>query len=111
MLTTLFSLTDTVVDSDVLKRAYNERMRHKNNVDVTNNYYENSLRRLNGSMIKLLTSNGRLLVSAYNPSVNDFLRKTIKDNQLEYEDIREFCTEYLQIAKLFPEYIRNIIYA
>jgi len=72
LLTTLFSLTDTVVDSDVLKRAYNERMRHKNNVDVTNNYYENSLRRLNGSMIKLLISNGRLLVSAYNPSVNDF---------------------------------------
>lgn len=109
LLTTLFSLTDTVVDSDVLKRAYNERMRNKNNVDVTNNYYENSLKRLNGSMIKLLTSNGRLLVSAYNPSVNDFLRKTIKDNQLEYEDIREYCTEYMQIAKLFPEYIRNII--
>ena len=84
-------------------------MRNKNNVDVTNNYYENSLKRLNGSMIKLLTSNGRLLVSAYNPSVNDFLRKTIKDNQLEYEDIREYCTEYMQIAKLFPEYIRNII--
>jgi len=109
LLTTMFSLTDTIVKSDILKRAYNERIKNIPNLDVTQNYYENSLRRMNGSMIKLVDKENQVWVGAANPSVNDFLRETLIRNSLEYEDIKEHCTEYVQILKLFPEYIGELI--
>ena len=109
LLTTMFSLTDTIVKSDILNRAYNERIKNIPNLDVTQNYYENSLRRMNGSMIKLVDKENQVWVGAANPSVNDFLRETLIGNALEYEDIKEHCTEYVQILKLFPQYIGDLI--
>lgn len=108
-LTTMFSLTDTIVKGDILKRAYNERIKNIPNLDVTQNYYENSLRRMNGSMIKLVDKEDQVWVGAANPSVNDFLREILIKNSLEYEDIKEHCTEYVQILKLFPKYIGDLI--
>ena len=102
LLTTLFSLTDTIVMSDILERAYIERVKYMPNVDVTQNYYENALRRMNGSMIKLVDKDNQRWVGAANPSVNDFLRETLSNNPLEYEDIKVHCTEYIQILRLFP---------
>lgn len=109
LLTTMFSLTDTIVKSDILKRAYYERIKNIPNLDITQNYYENSLKRMNGSMIKLVDKEDQVWVGAANPSVNDFLREILLKNSLEYEDIKEHCTEYVQILKLFPEYIGDII--
>ncbi len=37
------------------------------------------------------------------------MRKTLIRNSLEYEDIKEHCTEYVQILKLFPKYIGDLI--
>ncbi|MBQ7841158.1 MAG: restriction endonuclease [Lachnospiraceae bacterium] len=109
LLTTMFSLTDTIVKNDILKRAYNERMKHRSGVDVTQNYYENALKRMNGSMIKLVDKDNQIWVGAANPSVNDFLREILFKNALEYEDIKEHCTEYIQILRLFPEYLEAAI--
>lgn len=109
LLTTMYSLTDTIVEGEVLKYAYNERIKNKPNLDVTQNYYENSLRRMNCSMVTLVDKNNQVWVGAANPSVNDFLRGMIKDNLLEYEDIKKHCTEYIQIQRLFPEYIGELI--
>ena len=109
LLTTMFSLTDTIIKGDILKRAYNERIKNMPNLDVTQNYYENSIRRMNGSMIKLVEKENQVWVGAANPSVNDFLREILKKNSLEYEDIKEHCTESVQISRLFPEYIVDLI--
>ena len=109
LLTTLFSLTDTIVKSDILKRAYIKRIKYISSVDVTQNYYENALKRMNGSMIKLVDKDNQIWVGAANPSVNDFLREILSNNSLEYEDIKEHCTEYIQIMRLFPTYIADVI--
>lgn len=110
LLTTMFSLTDTIIKEDILKRAYNERIKNMPNLDVTQNYYENSIRRMNGSMIKLVEKENQVWVGAANPSVNDFLREILKKNSLEYENIKEHCTECVQILRLFPEYIVDLIH-
>lgn len=64
---------------------------------------------MNGSMIKLVDKENQVWVGAANPSVNDFLREILIRNSLEYEDIKEHCTEYVQILKLFPQYIGDLI--
>ena len=64
---------------------------------------------MNGSMIKLVDKENQVQVGAANPFVNDFLRETLIRNSLEYEDIKEHCTEYVQILKLFPKYIGDLI--
>ena len=109
LLTTLFSLTDTIVMNDILKRAYNERIKYMPSIDITQNYYENALRRLNGSMIKLVDKENQVWVGAANPSVNDFLREILLSNCIEYEDIKEHCTEYIQVIRLFPEHMKYLV--
>lgn len=109
LLTTLFSLTDTIVANDVLKRAYNERIKCVTGIDVTQSYYENALKRLNGSMIRLVDRENQKWIGAVNPSVNDFLREKLSNNYIEFEDIRVHCTEYIQVKRLFPEYIKELV--
>lgn len=109
LLTTLFSLTDTIVMNDILKRAYNERIKYMPSLDITQNYYENALRRLNGSMVKLVDRENQVWVGAANPSVNDFLREILSSNYIEYEDIKEHCTEYIQVERLFPKHMKHLV--
>ena len=111
LLTTMFSLTDTLVKYNILQRAYNARVKELSGLDITQNIYENSLKRLNGSMIKLVDKGNEKWVGAVNPSVNDFLRKNIYNNNLEQEDIRKHCTEYAQILKMFPNSFEEYIYS
>ena len=51
-LNTLFSLTDTSIDSEVLKNCYNARIAKEQNIDSTKNAFDTVLGRLNQSMIK-----------------------------------------------------------
>jgi len=99
-LNTLFSLTDTSIDSEVLKNCYNARIAKEQNIDSTKNAFDTVLGRLNQSMIKITDNRGKKHISTINPSVNDFLKSTISNNIPETSTIINTATNILQIEKL-----------
>lgn len=74
-MTTLYSLTDTSIDAEALKRAFNYRLSNTMIVDTSKNIWEDVLKRLEGAFILILEKNGKKEIGVINLSVNDFLRR------------------------------------
>lgn len=110
-LTTLYSLTDTSIDENVVKRAFNYRLSNNTIADTSRNIWEDVLKRLEGAFIQIIEKNGKKEIGAINPSVNDFLREYLQKNDIEREYIRKNATEYEQIKRGFSENMEDIIRA
>lgn len=108
-LTTLYSLTDTSISEVAFKRAYNYRLSHTVMVDTSKNIWEEVLKRLEGAFIQIIEKNGRKEIGVINPSVNDFLKAYLQENDIERKNIRENATEYLQIKRGFAASMNDII--
>lgn len=74
LLTTLYSLTDTSIDENILKRAFNYRLCNNTIVDTSRNIWEDVLKRLEGAFIQIIEKNRKKEIGVINPSVNDFLK-------------------------------------
>lgn len=109
-LTTLYSLTDTSIDENRLKRAFNYRLRNTI-VDTSRNIWEEVLKRLEGAFIQIIDKNRKKEIGVINPSVNDFLREYLQKNDIERENIRKNVTEYEQIKRGFSESMEDIVQA
>lgn len=116
LVNTLFSLTDTTIDYDILKKAFNKRISNENDIDVIVDNFENTIKRLNKSMIKIIDKSNSKEVSVLNPSVNDYIKAMLEKNELEVMNIREALMYYEQLKKCYTdgeiftvitEYIRN----
>lgn len=99
-MTTLYSLTDVTVKSDILKRIFNERIKKENDIDITKDIFKEVLGRLNNSFITLYDNNGIKEIGVLNPSVNDYLRGYLKSNDPERQDIIENITESIQLKRM-----------
>lgn len=108
-LTTLYSLTDTTVDENRLKRAFNYRLRNNSAVDTSRNIWEDVFKRLEGAFIQMIDKNRKKEIGVINPSVNDFLREYLQKNDIERENIKENATEYEQIKRGFSESMEDIV--
>lgn len=108
-MTTLYSLTDTSVDAEALKRAYNFRLSHTMTIDTSRNIWEDVLKRLEGAFILIIEKNGRKEIGVINPSVNDFLKEYLQKNNIERESIKENATEYEQVKRGFSKKMSDIV--
>lgn len=108
-MTTLYSLTETIIDDSTFRRAYNYRLQNNSTYDSTRNYFDESLLHLNNSMIRIMDKQGQRMIGVINPSVNDFLKEFIANNPLELENIKQYCTEYVQIKRLFPDSFAELV--
>ncbi|MBQ7359524.1 MAG: restriction endonuclease [Lachnospiraceae bacterium] len=108
-MTTLYSLTDTSIDVERLKRAYNYRLMKTMTIDTTRNVWEEVLKRLEGSMLVIVEKNGKQEIGVINPSVNDFLRRFLEENDNERENIQNCATEYEQIKRGFARDMESIV--
>lgn len=88
-LTTLYSLTDTRIECDVLKKCFEKRLVKMDNIDYTLNNFELVTSRLNESIIKIIKDKHLMYVSVINPSVNDFLRGIFSSNSTEVLEIKK----------------------
>lgn len=88
-LTTLYSLTDTSIDENIIKRALNYRLSQNALVDTSRNVWEEVLKRLEGAFIQIIEKNRKKEIGVINPSVNDFLREYLQKNDIERENIRK----------------------
>jgi len=98
-LTTLYSLTDTIVENNILKKSFNKRLSIMTNIDNTVNMFESILARLNQSIVKIVDNKGKMYISVINPSVNDFLRRAIIENELEIQTILKSIVYYRQLKQ------------
>ena len=76
-LTTLYSLTDTTVDENRLKRAFNYRLRNNSAVDTSRNIWEDVFKRLEGAFIQMIDKNRKKEIGVINPSVKVSWKKMI----------------------------------
>lgn len=101
LLTTLYSLTDTTISLDVLKRCFEYRISKSKSIDASINHFKQSLVRLNDSMIKIVDVWGQKKISVANPSINDFLRIYLKNNYPEYNELVGSYCSIMQLERLF----------
>lgn len=110
MLLILYSLTDTTIDYDVLKSSFNRRISKIDSLDSSVNQFNQSLERLNKSMISVFDKNGKKEVGVLNPSINDFLRNEFKTNTVELERIKDSIYHYRQLESCYTsDEIKSVV--
>lgn len=100
LVSTLFSLTDTFISFELLKKCYNYRISTNPRVDKTKDQFSETVSRLQGSFIKLIDVNSELHVGIINPSVNDFMSHRLKTSPTEAEDLRNSIISVQQVHRL-----------
>ena len=87
LLQTIYSLTVTTVNADLVRRCFERRISGIPTIDKTLDQYSCSLNRLNEGFIKILDNKGNQELSMQNPSVNDFLTNRLRNCELEYQEL------------------------
>ena len=103
LLNTLYSLTNGSIDESVLRECFNYRINHEPSIDPSDDQFDNSLLRLTDSMVKRVSIKGRKLISAANPSVNDFVQEFLKHNTNETKRILDYGKSIHQFKRLLTE--------
>lgn len=103
LLTTLYSLTNTVISLGLVKKCYEYRIGRIHGIDLSINHFEQSLKHLQDSMIKIVDVKGRKMLSVTNPSVNDFLFAYLERNKIEKTEIISSSICVQQLKKLLSE--------
>ena len=99
-LTTLYSLSDTTVPFDMVKQCFEYRISQNSLLDPSVNHFDQTLNRLTNSMVKIVDSRGKKMLSAANPSVNDFLRAHLSINAPEERSLIAGSNSVRQLKRL-----------
>ncbi len=111
LLTTLYSLTDTVIESDMLKRCFNHRISMSTSIDNSIDNWDISSHRLTESFIQVFSEKGIPKIGVINPSINDFLRAHIIDGSPERKELEKAVISIRQVHRLMSdsdEFIKTI---
>lgn len=99
-LTTIYSLSDTPVPFDMVKQCFEYRISQNPLLDPSVNHFDQTLNRLTNSMVKIVDSKGGKMLSAANPSVNDFLRAHLSINVPEERSLIADSNSVRQLKRL-----------
>lgn len=108
---TLYSLTNSKINLDILRCAFNKRiMTIRSNTTI--NMFEEIMHRLTNSLIKIIVEKGKRYVCVVNPSINDYLCKKIESNTNEQIAIIKSAQYIEQVMKFHEnkETIYDIVY-
>ncbi|HHT7085255.1 TPA: restriction endonuclease [Bacillus cereus] len=97
---TLFSLTDTLVNIDLLEECFVNRLQIEDNVDNTINKFEECKKRLTESLIRVVDKSDDMLVGVLNPSINDYMKNSVLINKLEVNNILTASVYIEQMEKV-----------
>ena len=103
LLNTLYSLTNTTISMDVAKSCFENRLSMMANVDLSINHFDQSVKRLHNSMIKIVDDKGCRMLSVANPSVNDFLRSYLERNIPEKQQVIAHSICFRQLKRLLSK--------
>ena len=99
---TLYSLGDTKINKDYVIKAFNDRVKNIDNIDTTINNFETVLLRLTKSLLlqSYSETTKEVFISVLNPSINDYLQKSLRLNPIELTSIAKHSTYYEQIKNI-----------
>lgn len=100
LLQTIYSLTDIEIDYDAVHKIYEQRIAKDSSIDKTIDQFKASLTRLTNSMVKIISKDGKKLLSMVNPSVNDYLRGRLESNSAEKQEMLNYATTLTQYERL-----------
>lgn len=100
---TLYTLTDRYVPTEELEKAFNYNISAMQKTDYTIDIFTKTLSRLNESMVKVIESNGREVISVLNPSLNDFMKEEIFNNKKLHETLLNRAIYLEQLIRLYPK--------
>lgn len=103
LLMVLYSLTNTAVPLDFLKRCYSRIISKQASLDSTIDHFSESTKRLSGSFIISYAKEDKPMVGVINPSVNDFLKNYINNNISGKSDLISDAVAVLQLVRLLPK--------
>lgn len=103
LLNTLFSLTNIMVPSSLVQQCYNHRIINTPGIDSSINHYSQSLHRLLEAMIKMVDVKGVRMLSVANPSINDFIRNHLENNQPEVDAILRSSFSIRQLKRFLGQ--------
>lgn len=95
---TLYSLTNLNIPQNILEESFCSRINDKN-IDTSKNVFNDILSRLNDSLVKLVRDSNGIVIGALNPSINDYLRNDLSNNNAEIIDIINKAEYVEQIDK------------
>lgn len=102
LLMILYSLTNTSIPLDFLKRCYNRIISKQASLDSTIDHFSESIKRLLGSFIDFYDKEDKIMVGVVNPSVNDFLKNYIENNISGKSNLISNAVAILQLVRLLP---------
>lgn len=102
LLMVLYSLTNTAVPLDFLKRCYSRIISKQASLDLTIDHFSESIKRLLGSFIDFYDKADKIMVGVINPSVNDFLKNYIENNISGKSNLISNAVAILQLVRLLP---------
>lgn len=113
LLQTVYSLTTTTVNENLVRQCFDRRIARIPTIDKTVDQFSRALERLNGGFIKILDNRGSKEISMHNPSVNDFLDGRLRRNSAERAELLSSICMVNQL-RLFPEaeripYVVNLL--
>lgn len=101
LMNTLYSLSDGRIECSALEHAFIARIQRDNRVDTSDDPFQNSIKRLNGSLITVsMYSVKEIFIGVINPSVNDYLREAITENVAEQIRIIESAISSFQPTRV-----------
>lgn len=81
---TVYSLTNTSVSFEIVKKCYNRLIKNESEIDFTVDSFESAFSRLQSSFfLKIVDKSGYSEISMLNPSINDFLDSYITQNTID----------------------------
>ena len=98
---TLFSLTDTLININVLEECFVNRIKNEPHIDHTTNKFEEARLRLTSSLVRVVDDGKEIRAGVLNPSLNDYMEHSI--NSVEKEKIAQYAVYIEQIEKILRE--------
>lgn len=99
---TLYSLNDTKVNIEMMRKAFIQRLKMIPGIDTTMNYFDIVMYRLTKSLLSqpISKEDGNHYISVINPSVNDYIQKCLYNNEIEVNSIINTALYYEQIINM-----------
>lgn len=113
LLQTVYSLTNTTVNAEIVRQCFEHRIAQIPTIDKTVDQFSRALGRLNKGFVKILDNQGIKEISMQNPSVNDFLAARLVPNNAERAElISSICA--INQLRLIPQkeripYVVNLL--
>lgn len=98
---TLFSLTDTLTDINVLKECFIFRLKNEGRAHSTIDYFSVVLARLTKSLVRILDVDGTQQIGVLNPSINDYMHSHLRLNTIGLYAIKDSILYIEQLEKMY----------